>query len=192
MRIITTTGSGLLPLRKTSVRSPFAWLIVSIHAAWFVLAIANMSPPWPQLGDRIDRGLYSSATLLAGRPFHLEYESLWLKALVLMDLPSWIASVRFGLLLAPLLATMHVGFYRGSYVGASLILIVSSLQWLFFGYLVEPRFQLDRRCAVSRQRLNRIFLVVAAFVLLLTAVAAPLVNARSRRLGFRHAAISLH
>src|SRR5678816_365309 len=56
-------------------RSRTAWLLASLHAAWCFLAIANMPAPAPGLGEFLDRGGGSSATLLAGRPFHFSYES---------------------------------------------------------------------------------------------------------------------
>jgi hypothetical protein len=63
-----------------------AWLLVFLHAAWLLLAIANMSPPSPGPANYIEHGGWSSATILAGRPFHYHYESLSLQILALLDL----------------------------------------------------------------------------------------------------------
>jgi hypothetical protein len=183
--IRTRLGSFL----KDSIRSPLAWLFVTIHAAWFFLAIANMSPPAPAFGAALDRGAWSSATLFAGRPFHFTYESMLLKLLFFIDLPSLLASVPVGLLLSPVLRAFHFGFYRGSYVGASVLLFLSSEQWLVFGRLIESRLT---NHANSPERLNRIFTAAIALILLFTLLTVPIIDARSRRLGFRHAAISFH
>jgi hypothetical protein len=64
------------------VRSRLAWVLVYLHASWFLIAIANMSPPAPWLGEFLDRGGWSSATLFAGRPFHFHYESRVMKVSV--------------------------------------------------------------------------------------------------------------
>ena len=70
---------------------------VAAFAAWFVLAIANMSPPAPGLGQYLDRGGWSSATLLAGRPFHFHYKSVALKFLITVDIPAMVVMVPVGL-----------------------------------------------------------------------------------------------
>jgi hypothetical protein len=69
-----------------------AWVLVCLHASWFLIAIANMSPPAPGLGEFLDGGGWSSATLFAGRPFHFHYESMVMKLLVLVDFPSMLAA----------------------------------------------------------------------------------------------------
>jgi len=96
-------------------RSRIAWALACLHAAWFVLAIANMSPPSPGLGEFLDRGGWSSATLLAGKPFHYEYESLGLKLLILTDLPAMLAMLPVSLLLAPVSKVAGLSFYSNSY-----------------------------------------------------------------------------
>src|SRR5215475_7793034 len=96
--------------------SRIAWLFASLHAAWFFLAIANMSPPSRALGAFFDRGGGSTAALLAGRPFHFEYESIFLKLLFLMDLPSIVAAFPLSVVSAPLVVLFRVGHYYGSYV----------------------------------------------------------------------------
>jgi hypothetical protein len=175
---------------KACISSRFAWLIVTVHAAWFFLAIANMSPPSHGLGERIDRGAYVSASLLAGRPFHFEYESIALKLLVLVDLPPFLAGIPVSLLLMPLHRVTHYGSYVASYVAAATLFIVSSCQWLAVGKLIESRIGLNRPEDHSLKRLNRFFAAAIALILLVTVIVTPMVNARSRRLGFRHAAIS--
>jgi len=176
-----------------SVRSRTAWLLVCLHAAWFLLAIANMSPPAPGLAKFFDRGGGSSATVFAGRPFHFTYESMFLKALLLVDMPSMLASVPFDfLLLAPVEKALHVKTFAGSYVDAIVLLIIASCQWLVIGSFIDTRlksFSWGRR---GLQRFDRYFIVVIALVLLFTVITVPIVNKRSQRLGFRHGGISFY
>ena len=175
-----------------SIRSRLAWLLVSLHAAWFLLAIANMSPPSPELANYLEHGGGSSASILAGRPFHYEYESLFSKLLLLSDLPSELASIPVALLLLPLLKLFHVGLYDGSYIGAAILTAMGSLQWLIVGRLANGWLS-SRPWGVSiLHRIGRHFVLLMTLILLFTAVSAPILNARSRRLGFRHAAISFH
>jgi hypothetical protein len=175
-----------------SIQSRLAWLLVFIHAAWFLLAIANMSPPSPGLANYIEHGGGSSASILAGRPFHYEYESLFSKLLLLSDLPSALASIPVALFLLPLFKLFQVGLYEGSYIGAGILLAMGSLQWLIAGKFANGWLRSRSWGASILQRINRHFVLLTTLILLFTAVSAPLLNARSRRLGFRHAAISYH
>jgi hypothetical protein len=132
-------------------RSRLGWLLVCLHAAWFFLAIANMSTPAPGLGKFFDQGGGSSATLLAGRPFHFEYESLLLKLLILVDVPSTLATVplSFALLLAA--TPFHLGFYQGSYLSAAMLLLGASCQWLVVGHQLDRWFVCKRWGTSPRQ-----------------------------------------
>ena len=38
---------------------PWGWLFACLHASWFLLAIANMSPPSRELGSLLDSGVRS-------------------------------------------------------------------------------------------------------------------------------------
>jgi len=172
-------------------RSRLAWLVCSLHAACYLLAIASMSPPSREVANFIQQFSGSTVAILAGRPFHFAYESLLLQLLFLFDLPSMFASIPLGLLLSPLLKLFHVGLYEGSYVGAGISIAMGSLQWLLVGRLAEVWLGSRRWGMVVLQRTNRHFITLTILILLVTAVSVPLVNARSRRLAFRHAAISL-
>ncbi|SRR6266404_518308 len=175
---------------RTSFQSRLAWLLVLIHGAWFFLAVANMSPPSPELGKWIDRGAYVSASLLAGRPFHFAYESIAMKLLVLADLPSLLASIPLGLLLSPLRPVIHFDAYVGSYVAAAILLLTTSFQWLVTGNVVESWICMDHCRGKLPDNIKRSFLAVMALIVVATCILTPIVNARSRRLGFRHPAIS--
>ena len=175
-----------------SLRSRMAWLFVCLHAAWFLLAIANMSPPAPGFADFLDKGGWSSATVLSVRPFHFTYESIFLKVLILVDMPSMLASLPFGFLLAPAEKALHVGSFLGSYVDAVLLLLIATCQWLAIGGSIDTRLSSLPSGTRVLHRLNGYFVVVIALVLLFTVIAVPMVNNRSRQLGFRHGAISFH
>jgi hypothetical protein len=150
-----------------------------------------MSPPSRGFANYLERGGWSSATILAGRPFHFVYESLLLKLLFLADLPSILAQIPAALVVSPLLKILHVGFYSSSYVDVALMLTLGSCQWLV-GALVEA--MLHRRTGGTKliEAVRRIFTPTLIIILVVTAIATPIVNSRSRRLGLRHAAISFH
>lgn len=179
-------------LLAESARSRLAWLIVLLHAAWFLLAIANMRPPSRESANVIEHFTGSTESILAGRPFHYSHESFSLQMLMLLDLPSWLASVPLGLLVSPVLTVLHVGTYAGSYVGAVIVFLMSSLQWLIMGKFAHGWLR-SRALGVSTLRwIDRHFLMLTVLILLITTISAPLLNARSRRLESRHAAISHH
>jgi len=191
MSPVPAVFASLRRFLSEAVRSRLAWLVVSLHAAWFLLAIANMSPPSREVANFIEQFSGSTVAILAGRPFHFAYESLFLQLLTVLDLPSMFASIPVGLLLSPLLKLFHLGLYEGSYVGAGIQIAMGSLQWL----LVGRRFEVwlgSRRWGMSAlQRINRHFVTLTVLILLLTAISVPLLNATSRRFTFRHTAISL-
>jgi hypothetical protein len=191
MSPVSATFAKLGRFLSDAKRSRLAWLTVFLHVAWFLLAIANMHPPSREVANFIGQSNGTTVAILAGRPFHFAYESLFLQLLILFDLPSMFASIPVGLLLSPLLKLFHVGLYEGSYVGAGIQIAMGSLQWLLVGRLAESWLG-SRRWGVSAlQRINRHFVTLTILILLLIATSAPLLNARSRRLAFRHAAISL-
>src|SRR5262245_41572750 len=90
---LRTAAVDFAKLIHDAAKSRIAWLLVCLHGMAFFLAVANMSPPSSGLGAFLDGGGWSSATLLAGRPFHFAYESLLLKWLVLLDLPGTLAVI---------------------------------------------------------------------------------------------------
>jgi hypothetical protein len=149
-----------------------------------------MSPPAPGLAEFLDRGGWSSATLLAGRPFHFTYESLFLKLLIAFDLPAMIAMLPLSAILSVFWKTLHFGSYSASYLAAVLLLFAASCQWLVIGKRLERWLTRRRKGNRICQQLNRRFRLVVFVILATTLVLAPIVLERSRRLGFRHAGIS--
>ena len=175
---------------RDSTRSRLGWLLVCFHAAWFFLAIANMSPPAPGLGALFDQGGGSSATLLAGRPFHFEYESLFLKLLILVDIPAMLGMVPLSFVLLLFSTRVHLGFYQGSYLSAAILFLGASCQWLLVGRQLEKWLLRKQLANWPRQQIHRWFPFLVAAIVIATLIMTPILNDRSRRLGFRHGAIS--
>ena len=175
---------------RESGKSRIACLLACLHISWFVLAIANMSPPSPALGGFLDQGGGSSATLLAGRPFHFHYESLELKLLVLADLPSSLAMIPVSLPIAILLKALGFGFYSDSYVTAILVLVGATCQWLLVGRNFD--IWLARRYPMLQAQLHRWSRIFVAVTIVITCALAPIINERSRAAGFRHGGISFY
>src|SRR5215472_4886874 len=160
---------------RASLRSRLAWVLVCLHAAWFFLAIANMSPPSRAFAKWLESLTWSDMTLFAGRPFHLYYESLAMKALFLADLPSMLVEIPIGLLAMPLLRPFHMDLYSSSYVDAALMLVVASCQWLAVGRILESWLSPSNWGKSFMVWLQRNFVLVVATILLFSAVATPLV-----------------
>jgi hypothetical protein len=112
MPLRTAMRSGI-EFVHSCLRSRVAWLVASIHGAWFFLAVANMSPPSPMFANFLDSLSGSSTTIFAGRPFHFTYESMTLKSLFVADLPSSLAQVPLGISLSPVIKDGSPGHIRG-------------------------------------------------------------------------------
>ena len=185
-----TVLRAVVDVFRECTSSRLGWLLACLHAAWFVLAIANMSPPSPAFADFLDKGGSSTATIFAGRPFHYHYESGLLQTLVLADSPSMLVEALLGLVSFPLLVNAHLGHYLGSYLGAGLLILIATLQWLVVGESVQTWLSSKSWGAVILRTLTRYFAITVAFILLVAIATVPLVNKQSQRLGFRHSAIS--
>jgi hypothetical protein len=122
--------SGIGRVLGRCTRSRLGWLLVSIHSAWFFIAIARMGSPCPECGTWAAN---SSTTLVAGRPFHFAYEPLMVRILWTADMPAMIAMIPASIATALLLWPFHMGFYRESYVYAALMLVGATAQWLIIG-----------------------------------------------------------
>jgi hypothetical protein len=142
------------------------------------------------MGEFLDSGRGSSASLLGGRPFHFDYESPFLKLLVLMDLPATVAMIPVELLIALPARAVGLGFFSMSYLTAVLMLLSSTAQWLCIGYRFELR--LRREASGLLRCLNRWAVVLIAAIVVATIVLTPMINQRSRNLGLRHGGISFH
>jgi hypothetical protein len=177
---------------RACATSRLAWIFAFLHAAWFFVAIANMSPPSPQLAQFLDQGGWSSASILAGRPFHFTYESNLLKCLFLIDLPSMVAAIPLDFVVDALLKVFRVGSFMGSYFGAGLMLLAGTFEWLALGKLFADWMEQKRSGMWALQKLNRYWRLAIALIVLFTIITTPIINRRSRKLGFRHSGISFH
>ena len=189
MRLPTTIPS-LFEFFRSCTRSRLAWVFACLHLAWFLLAIANMSPPSPAFADFLDQGGWSSATIFAGRPFHFHYECIFLKLLLWVDVPSLLMEALWGLLSFPVLMYVHLSSYLASYFGAGFLLLIATCQWLMLGKAARNWVKSKQLGGLLERTFSRYFAVTIVAILLLTIVFVPLVNRRSQRLGFRHPAIS--
>ena len=180
----------LVSFMRACATCRLAWIFAFLHAAWFFVAIANMSPPSPQLAQYLDQGGWSSASVLAGRPFHFHYESNLLKCLFLADLPSMLAAIPLDFAVGALLRVVRVGSFVGSYFGAGLMLLAGTLEWLALGKLSAGWMEQKQRGRWVLQKLDRYWRPAIIFIVLFAIIATPIVNRRSRQLGFRHAGIS--
>ncbi len=136
--------AGIVRLFRESVRSRLGWALAAIHALWFYLGILSMGPPSRTAAIFLDvQG--ADWTMFAGRPFHFHYQLWVLKSLVLADLPSMLVVSVGSLLIMPLKLTGHIDTYTGSYIGAGLLFVVATGQWLVVGFLIQRRFRSKRR-----------------------------------------------
>jgi|SRR5882672_1434236 len=181
---------AVVQFSRSCMQNRLAWLFACLHAAWFFLAIANMSPPSPAFADFLDKGGWSTATIFAGRPFHFHYESVFLQLLVWVDMPSALVEALLGLVSFPLLMNIHLGHYLASYFGAGFLFLIATCQWLALGNVVQSWLLSKSWANLLGRKLVRYFAVTITFIFLVTMVSVPLVNQRSQRLGFRHSAIS--
>ena len=77
--------------------------------------------------------------LIAGRFFHFTYESTLHKLTVVADLPSLLLS---SLLTAPIYRIYpDLCVYTASWIDAAVLLVVTSFQWLFMGFVIERLFK---------------------------------------------------
>lgn len=170
---------------QAALRSRLAWILVCLHAAWFFLAIANMAPPSHAFANWLESG-GSDMTVFARRPFHFTYQSLAIKSLVLGDMPAELAEIPIGLLAKPLQRLVRLGLYAISNLDAALMLLFASCQWLTIGKLMESWLSASTCGKRFLGSVHRYFVLVVASVLLFTAIATPIVNARSQRRASRH------
>jgi len=97
-------------------------------------------PPSRAAANFLDSVQGADWTLFAGRPFHFTYQSWVLKSVLLADLPSMLVGSVGGLLLGPFSFIRHVGTYEDSYIGAGLLFVLATGQWLMTGCAIQRRF----------------------------------------------------
>jgi hypothetical protein len=117
-----------------------------------------------------------------------------LKLLVLFDLPSELAVAIVGLLSIPIALPLervfHPTLFTGSYFGATLLFLFATCQWLAVGNALETWLASKDSGALVLAPCTKYFAIAVVLILSCTIVFVPIVNKRSRALGFRHPAIS--
>ena len=178
---------------RAVVTNDVAWLFAAVHGVVLVLCVANMSPPDREFAEDLDRvyanGGWSSATVYAGRPFHLNYESIPLKLLTLADLPAEFLGAVVGEGLNALIP-LPSDQYRVSYILFGLNVVFGSMQWLIIGALFASRLRPGSRGHLWVTALRNRRKIVFWTLLIVLLVGAPLLQWRSNQLGFRHGGIS--
>ena len=126
-------------LKKMTVRNRVGHLLVVAHLIVSIcLFVGKPTVNREAANSSSNEGSLTASTLLAGRSFHYNYESVFFKTLLVLDAP--------GLFLGLLVATFSVwliqlffpfGAYDQSWLVALLLLIATSLQWLVVGYILK-------------------------------------------------------
>lgn len=171
-----------------AVQSRVAWLVAAAHGLWFLLSVANMSPPDKALGEFFDQGGWSTTALFAGRPFHFHYESAALKILILADLPGVLLMVPFHIAISPFLITLHLSHETASYFEAAYMLIGGTCQWLLLGRILEAKIK--RRSPAFHRELTRMALALIVVIAMTALVLPPIIKEQRSAEGFVHPAIS--
>jgi hypothetical protein len=166
------------------MRSRVGWLLAALHAAWFFLAVANMSPPSTDFVKFLERFPGFSTTLFAGRPFHYAYESPLLQLLLLIDVPAALAllpvSLALSLLWLPFARFAHPSLSGSSYVGAALVLLAATCQWVTIGRRIERRLEARKWGRRVNELIRKRFVLIVGTVALAALILTPIVNERSR------------
>jgi len=174
-----------IELIRSCMRSRLAWLLASIHGVWFFLAIANMSPPSRAFANFLDSMSWSDTTIFAGRPYHFTYESIWLKSLVVADLPAGLAAIPLSIVLSPVDRMGHFDTYTESYVVAGFFFVVATFQWLIIGRATEMGLAAHPWGNTALRQVNQSSTVLIAVLALLAVVPVPIVD-RSRQVHATH------
>jgi hypothetical protein len=132
-------------LSRDRFRKHLGIALAAIHVIWF-LGVTVTLGRHPHAGISVLPGGSSSATLLADRPFHFEYEALTVKLLMLAD--SRPAALAIGLLnyCCSSLMRFWLSDYARSYIDTWLLLFAGTVQWIAIGHFVSSRIGTDESC----------------------------------------------
>jgi hypothetical protein len=135
----------VVPLIRRCTRCQLGWLLAAIHTFWLDLGIRSLGPPSRAAANFLNSVQGADWTLFAGRPFHFTHQSWILKSVMLADLPAIVVASVGTLLLWPISFIRHVGRYQGSYIGAGLLFVVATGQWLMVGCVIQKQFRSKRQ-----------------------------------------------
>jgi hypothetical protein len=128
-------GKAILHFLKRLTTSRLGWFLSVLHLCLVVFDFAQKRI--------VEVGCYdewnvAGADLIAGRMFHLYYETALLKVIVLLDMPGILLSVGISLLLTPLSFLFPKPcLYTQSWISAIVLLTGTSIQWCFLGLIIE-------------------------------------------------------
>ena len=122
--------------------SPVGRVFVALHAALFVIAVANKGPADRAEVEALQQmfGGRGDWTYFAGHEFHLSYESYLMFAVMVADIPAVLASAILSVPVGWVLDPLHLwepSIYVGSYLVAIVELLAASCQWLLVGSWVQ-------------------------------------------------------
>jgi hypothetical protein len=133
-------------LRRSN--SLFGLVLAGVHAVVLIALIASKdplphAPPCAVNTDCLDYWQFASTSLIAGRSFHLSYETPLIQFLMVADLPGVLAGSIA--LLIPKLLLMSIAVEAISYLDAfAWILFGSGQWWSIGGYLHRLRSGRER------------------------------------------------
>ncbi len=123
--------------RKSIVGWNLGILLAIIHGIWFCSAVAALGSHPHAAISFLPNGS-STESLFAGKPFHFEYESAFLKILFFLDFPTLLLCRLLNYFLS--LLRLRASTYAQSYIDAALLLCFGCLQWLIIGRWIATRF----------------------------------------------------
>lgn len=130
-------------IRKPIDSRNFGILLAIIHGIWFCLVVSALGHHSHAAISFLPDGS-STETLFAGKPFHFEYESAFLKVLFFLDFPALLVCRLFNYVFS--LVRLQVSAFALSYIDAALLLCFGCLQWPILGRSIAARFwKLPRR-----------------------------------------------
>jgi len=103
-----------------------------------------------------------------------------------------VAAVPLDFVVGALFKVIRVGSFVGSYFGAGVMLLAGTFEWLALGKLFADWMEQKQRGTRVLEWFDRYWRPAIIFIVLFTIIATPIINRRSRQLGFRHAGISFH
>ena len=127
-------------LKKMIVSNRLGHILVVAHLVASLTLFVEKPPVNRQVANApTDERSVSSSTLLAGRSFHWSHESIFLKALAVLDAPGLFVGVLVStFLIWSIKLFSSFGAYDQSWLIALTIFVTTSAQWLVVGYVLRP------------------------------------------------------
>ncbi|MCW5960880.1 MAG: hypothetical protein KIS76_12020 [Pyrinomonadaceae bacterium] len=129
----------MVPLLKRIFTNRIGWLLAVVHFCLIVYDFAQKKPLSYDANVCEPPPAFAGQYILAGRSFHLYYESLIHQVIFYLDIP---ASIVGGLVMIPVAYLLPANFcvYTASWVIAFVLLATTSLQWMIVGLVIQRTF----------------------------------------------------